>query len=108
MAGQIAERFDPDSIPASGGVINKTELGTRRQGAQGVLSIVTGTDPITKGIGIGLPNAPSVLTLDSTDATGVVTTNYLWVNRNGKLRISTTFPLNELSDGTTVGDQTGT
>jgi len=76
----------------------KTSFGSRRSAIQGSVAIESG----------GVANQPSVLMLDAVDALGVVTTNYLWVNRNGKLRISTVFPVLELSDGVAVGDQTGT
>jgi len=76
----------------------KTTFGSRRSAIQGSLAVETG----------GAANAPAVLMLDSVDATGAVTTRYLWVNRNGILRISSTFPVTELSDGVAVGDQTGT
>lgn len=98
---QIPERWDPDSVPATALPIARTELGTRR-GSMGMLSVVTSVDPTT---GLGVANAQSVLTLDSVAANGTVTTYYLWVDRNGKLEISSTLPLTDTS-GTIVGTQT--
>lgn len=97
---QIPERWDPDSAPATALPIARTELGTRR-GSMGMLSVVTGKDPDT---GLGVANAQSVLTLDSVDGSGNITTYYLWVDRNGKLEISSTLPLTDTS-GTIVGTQ---
>lgn len=103
---QIPERWDPDSVPASASQIVRSEVGSRRQNTMSVFSIVTGTDPLTKNIGQGNANSPSVLTLDSTDASGNVTTNYLWVDRLGKLRIDTNFPLTDTqASSTVVGSQ---
>lgn len=102
MAGQIPERWDPDSTPATALPIARTELGSRR-GSMGMLSVVTGTN-IGSNPGTGVTNAQAVLTLDSVDGSGNITTNYLWVDRNGKLRIDTSVPLTD-TQGTIVGTQ---
>lgn len=49
---------------------------------------------------------PGLLILDAVaDSTGVITPYYLWVDSDGKLRISSTLPTNQNSDGTIVGTQ---
>ena len=48
---------------------------------------------------------PSIIALDASVA-GVRTTYYLWVDSTGDLRIHTSIPTDEDSDGTVVGDQT--
>lgn len=49
---------------------------------------------------------PSILAMDAVDpTTGVRTTYYLWVDNTGDLRIHTSIPTNDDSDGTVVGAQ---
>lgn len=57
------------------------------------------------GSDVGVANQPGVLMLDSVDTNGLVTTRYLWVGNDGKLRIHTSYPVTEVSDGTVVGTQ---
>jgi len=55
----------------------------------------------------GVPEKPGILALDAcADTTGYLTTYYLWVDTNGKLRIHTAVPTNQDGDGTVVGAQT--
>lgn len=53
----------------------------------------------------GVANQPGVLILDSVDTNGVVTSRFLWVGNDGKLRIHTAYPVTELTDGVSVGSQ---
>jgi hypothetical protein len=51
-----------------------------------------------------LPNSPSGIILDATaDTTGAVTSYFLWVDTNGKLRIGTAIPTDQDGSGTAVG-----
>lgn len=78
---------------AAARVAGKTNLGSRR--VQGTVHVET----------VGTADKPSLLALDAVDDDGVVTTNYLWVDQNGDLRIGTAVPTDEDSDGTIVGTQ---
>ena len=50
--------------------------------------------------------SPSIICLHATaDTTGILTPYYLWVDTAGKLRIHTSMPTDENSDGTIVGAQ---
>ncbi len=51
-------------------------------------------------------NMPALLSLDAVNDSGVITQYYLWVDSNGKLRISNTIPTDQDADGTVVGTQT--
>lgn len=53
---------------------------------------------------VATPEKPSILAMDAVaDTTGVRTTYYLWVDSTGDLRIHTSIPTNQDSDGTVVG-----
>ena len=55
---------------------------------------------------IAVANKPSILAMDMVNAsTGARTTYYLWVDSTGDLRIHTSIPTTEVSDGTVVGAQ---
>lgn len=54
----------------------------------------------------GVVGQPSIIVLDAVNtSTGAVTSNYLWVDSAGKLRISTSIPTLPDSNGTVVGSQ---
>lgn len=56
--------------------------------------------------GAAVADKPGLLRLDSVHPTTlVVTPYYLWVDNTGDLRISSSIPTNEDSDGTVVGTQ---
>lgn len=48
---------------------------------------------------------PGILRLDAVADDGTVTPYYLWVDSTGDLRIHTSIPTNQDSDGTVVGTQ---
>ena len=48
---------------------------------------------------------PSCLILNSVDDNGVLTPRYIWVDDTGVLRVGTSAPTDQNSDGTIVGSQ---
>jgi len=50
-------------------------------------------------------NKPGLLRLDAVNDAGTITSYYLWVDSNGKLRIYNAIPTDQDSDGTVVGTQ---
>jgi hypothetical protein len=55
---------------------------------------------------VATPDKPSIIALDApADSTGVITTYYLWVDTDGKLRVGTAIPANQNGEGTVVGTQ---
>lgn len=74
---------------------NYTSVASENEGAHGKFHIESPD----------LADNPSCLVLNSVDDNGVVTPYFVWVDQGGNLRIHTSAPTNEDSDGTVVGQQ---